>query len=207
MKDGEVGELEPRGRSGLVEDAREMMLDGLLADCEFLRDVAIGVAGDDRLHDVELPPREAEGLRGPLRVGFRQLCDFLDEIGYHVAVDPVLALHHDANTFEQEVGPGILENDAPRSEPQRSKHLRPLDADGEQNNPQFRQQAAQPIHLVETGMSSNSTSGWLSVTIARASAAVPASPTTAKSGARSSSARRRSRNIGFLSTITRRIGR
>ena len=51
---GEKGQLEPRRHAELVEDVGKVMLDSLLADGEFLGDVFVGVAGDDRRDDFEL---------------------------------------------------------------------------------------------------------------------------------------------------------
>src|SRR5665213_2628632 len=48
--------------AGLLHDRGTMVLDGTLADAKIRGDVLAGVPGQDPLHDLALPPREASDV-------------------------------------------------------------------------------------------------------------------------------------------------
>ena len=57
---GEQGQLEPVRHAALLEDARQVLFDGVLADAEARGDVAVRRAAGDRLDDLDLAAGEAE---------------------------------------------------------------------------------------------------------------------------------------------------
>src|SRR5262245_15538432 len=54
-----AGQLRPRGDADLVENARQMLLDGRRGDAERGGDVAVAVAAKDEFGDLQLAAREA----------------------------------------------------------------------------------------------------------------------------------------------------
>ena len=59
---GEKREFEAAGDTELVENIRQVMLDGVLADCQLLSHLLIAEPGDDVRNDNELPRRQPERM-------------------------------------------------------------------------------------------------------------------------------------------------
>lgn len=59
---GEERQLETARHTGFIEDARQVVLDRLVADRKFLRDVLIAEPGNDVRDDYQLARGEAEFL-------------------------------------------------------------------------------------------------------------------------------------------------
>src|SRR5947207_480650 len=92
----EESDFDPVRGSKLVEDVRDMPLDGAEADRGLLRNFLVREAVDNGPHNLELATRQPEGLRAP--AGEVELAQTASHIGNTVVADPVLTLHHAVNT-------------------------------------------------------------------------------------------------------------
>ena len=67
----DVRDLRPRVQAQALEDCRQMMLDGVLADAQQLRDAAVRFTLCDELGDLALPRRQFESI-GRRGVGLKR---------------------------------------------------------------------------------------------------------------------------------------
>src|SRR5262249_36339708 len=116
LADREERELEAIGDTELAENLGEVMLDGLLAQREALRDLPVAVAGGDRRHDFKLARCQAEFR---LHRAEHLRAQRLDQARYAVASNPVFARHHHPHRLHQELRGRFLEHQAARTELQR----------------------------------------------------------------------------------------
>src|SRR5204862_6607326 len=86
-------ELEAVRDAELVENVRNVVLDGVFADGELTRDVLVGQSAYDGGDDLLLARREA---KPPLRVGRRLPANVVQQVSDRVAIDPGLPRHHRA---------------------------------------------------------------------------------------------------------------
>src|SRR5215831_9942917 len=114
---GKQGKLEPVRHANFIENVPEMMFDGLLADRELLRDLAVRKARGDGRHNVQFAHGEAESFPGTFRVLLlRQVASKdVHEICYLFLTDPELPLHNCSNTCQKNIRRRILQNDAART--------------------------------------------------------------------------------------------
>src|SRR5258708_47804 len=99
MVDGVEYELDAIGNSQLVEDAKQILLDGVLTKAEFSGDVAIAEAFGDQSDDLFLSRRQQTApavVDDPER---RHLTDKIEEIMDLLGTGPDLAVPHHVNAF------------------------------------------------------------------------------------------------------------
>src|SRR5205823_9889678 len=99
---GEERQLETARDAELVENPREVMLDGVFSDRKPLRDRAVRPARNHHGDDAELGPGQAE-LSGTPRRLRHQLAERIRKVCDRLVVDPVAAVHHGANAPEQKL--------------------------------------------------------------------------------------------------------
>src|SRR4029077_8976242 len=95
--DGVNRKLQPRGHTDLIEDAKQIIPYGVLAEAELVRNVAIREALGDKLHDTEFAlgqKMSALGIYDRGGCAFRQRLDGKLQL---LAVCPHLALVHSLN--------------------------------------------------------------------------------------------------------------
>src|SRR6516162_3400827 len=100
----------------LIEDVRQVTLDGLFADAEGGGNVLVCAALGDESDDFQLTAGEPVGFarrRGRLRSQFAQhLYEILDRASFQ----PVLSLHDRLDAGREVFGGRVLQHDAPSSE-------------------------------------------------------------------------------------------
>src|SRR5215217_4730394 len=106
-------ELEAVGYSELVEDVREVILDGLGTQPKPLRDLTVARALDDSGDDLEFPRRERGWSRPPRPLGRRRY-QGLQQVADSGTPEPVLARDHPLDAFEQKGRRGVLRDHAAR---------------------------------------------------------------------------------------------
>jgi len=119
--DGVQREFEAVGDAEFVEDVVEMVLDGLFRDEKFFADFLVAEALGDELDDFFFAVAE-QGLFAA-RAGFAGLGEGLHDFGGHAVVEPDFAGVHAMNTFHQEIGGGLLQDDAARAETHGANHV------------------------------------------------------------------------------------
>jgi len=107
-------QFEAVGDAELVEDVMQVVLDGLLGDEEFFADFLVAEALGDELNDFFFAVAE-QGLFAA-RAGFAGLREGLHDFGGHAIVEPDFAGVHAMNTFDQEIGGGLFQNDTAGAE-------------------------------------------------------------------------------------------
>ena len=124
MVDREEGKLQPVRHPDLVEDIRQVVLDGLDADRKLLRDVAVRIAADDGGHNLEFASGEAKGRTPVFRAARRgSVAHRVNDRPHTFASHPILAVHDRANALEQQVAGVGLHDDATGAELQRFDHI------------------------------------------------------------------------------------
>ena len=96
-------QLQAVRHTDFVEDVRQVMLDGLLADRELLRDLLVLIRVNDCRHDLPLTHGQTE-IRLPRRSSFENhsaAADRAHQVGHALPPDEVLAAMDDADALEQ----------------------------------------------------------------------------------------------------------
>jgi hypothetical protein len=107
-------EFEAVGDAEFVEDVVQVVLDSLLGDEKFFADFFVAEALGDELDDFLFAVAE-QGLFAA-RAGFAGLRKRLHDFGGHAIVEPDFTGVHAMNTFYEEIGGGLLQDDAARTE-------------------------------------------------------------------------------------------
>ena len=156
MGDGEERQLEARGNARLVEDIREMALDGLFTERELLGDVAVAAALDDAADHFKLARGEAVGFA--LRHGslLHELVERGDKIDDALAADPIIARVNGADGSLQMAGERIFEYDAARADMQRLNDLLGGDGGSEKQN----LGRGRPAHDGAHGLKARQAAAW-----------------------------------------------
>src|SRR5262249_2898597 len=115
----EDGELETREYAGLVEDAGQVVLDGVLAHAERFTDLLVRFARRDARDDLQLALRQPIAVRLRRRLfGCRRRSGTvgLHHLSRGVASEPELLLGHRADALEEERCGRSLQEHAARAE-------------------------------------------------------------------------------------------
>src|SRR4051794_33246694 len=102
---GEDGELETREDAGLVEDARQVVLHGVLPHAERFTDLLVGFTGSDARDYFELARGQAVLVaRSRPRLGAVGVAVGVDHLARGIAAEPVLFLGDRADALEEQRG-------------------------------------------------------------------------------------------------------
>src|SRR6267142_939250 len=105
----------------LVENIVEMVLDGLFGDEKFLADFLVAESLRDKLHNFFFAVAEQRLLAA--RPGFGGLRKRFHHLGSHAVVEPDFSGVHAMNTLHQQIGSGLFQHHAARTEPHRAYHV------------------------------------------------------------------------------------
>ena len=112
--DGVEGEFEAVGDAKLVEDVVQVVFYGLLADEKFFADFLVAETLGDELDDFFFAVAEQRLFAA--RAGLGGFRERLHDFGGHAVIEPDFAGVNAVNALYQQVGGGLLENDAARTE-------------------------------------------------------------------------------------------
>ena len=107
-------QFEAVGDAELVEDVVQVVLDGLLGDEKFFADFLVAEALGDELDDFFFAVAEQRLFAA--RAGFAGLGEGLHDFSGHAIVEPDFAGVYTMNTFYQEIGGRLLQDDTASAE-------------------------------------------------------------------------------------------
>ena len=107
-------EFEAVGDAELVEDVVQVVFDGLLGDEKFFADFFVAEALGDELDDFFFAVAEQRLFAA--RAGFAGLGEGLHDFSGHAIVEPDFAGVYTMNTFYQEIGGRLLQDDTASAE-------------------------------------------------------------------------------------------
>ena len=112
--DGVQREFKAVGDAEFVEDIVQVVLDGLFGDEELFAYFLVAKTLRDELHDFFFAVAEQRLFAA--RPGFGGLRERLHHLGGHAVIEPDFSGMHAMNAFHQEIGGGLLEHHAARTE-------------------------------------------------------------------------------------------
>ncbi len=107
-------QFEAVGDAELVEDVVQVVLDGLLGDEKFFADFLVAETLGDELDDFFFAVAEQGFLAA--RAGFAGLREGFHDFGGHAIVEPDFAGVYAMNTFYQEIGGGLFQDNTAGAE-------------------------------------------------------------------------------------------
>ena len=119
--DGVEGEFEAVGNAELVEDIVQVVLDGLLGDEKFFADFLVAEALGDELDDFFFAVAEQRLFAA--RAGLGGFGEGFHDLGGHAIIEPDFAGVDAMNALDEQVGGGLLENDAAGAEAHGADHV------------------------------------------------------------------------------------
>jgi hypothetical protein len=118
MVDGVEREFEAVGNAELVEDVVQMIFHRLLADEELFADFLVAETLGHELHDFFFAIAEQRFFAA--RAGLRGFRKRFHDLGGHAVIEPNFAGEDAVDTFYEQVGCGLFQNNAARSEAHRT---------------------------------------------------------------------------------------
>src|SRR6266478_2963723 len=125
-------EFEAIGDAELIEDVVQMVLDGLLGDEKFFADFLVAEALGDKLDDFFFAVAEQRLLAA--RPGLAGLRKRFHDLRSHAIIQPDFAGVHAMNTFDKEIGGGLLQHYTARTETHRANDVAIVFRRGQNND-------------------------------------------------------------------------
>jgi len=133
MVDREHRQLQTVRDSELVEDVGKVVFHRVFAQRELPRDLFVGISGNDRRQDLELPSGQPERFLLGFPARCQQCSEGLDQVGDFCAPNPILSCHDRSDALEEKLRRRFLENNSAGADLERFDDLLLLDGRRQQD--------------------------------------------------------------------------